>query len=254
MATERTDFLLYESIVLRVTATNASNDTVLLNGPGNTSWLEFLILRADGSKIRAEQDLSLPPEKLEPGASVTKAVDLTPAYVLRSTGQYEVRAVVRVPGRNDFVTSSLRINIGAGSAVWSRTFRVDGVERTVSAIRFLESRNTSIYLRVEQPQENVVYPTRRLGNYVAFTDVAVEIDADYGIHVLQPVGTAVYRYTRASFNGQILHQEDREVAGSTPRLTRQSDGSVAVAGGRGGSSDSVARSSREKLSVLQQGL
>ena len=50
LATERTNYVAYEPIIVTVTVTNTSGNDVVLGGPANGSWLNFLVT-SDNSRV-----------------------------------------------------------------------------------------------------------------------------------------------------------------------------------------------------------
>jgi hypothetical protein len=251
LAAERSTFLLYEPMVLTVQLANTSGERIVLNsGPQDRPWLSFLVIGADGRKARAEQALSLDPVVLEPGQSKLLSVDVTPLYAIRETGQYTVQVSVQPPGRSAFLTDALVLSVGKGDTIWNKNYVDGGTKREVSLIRFIDRKDVSLYLRVEEPQENLVYSTVRLGRVVAFTSPQVELDGERGIHVLHPVGARTYRYTRANAEGSILSQEDRESGVTPPTLAARPGGKIEFVGGV----QQNKPAERPKLSTLQQGI
>ena len=251
LATERSTYLLYEPMVVTVEIANISNDSILLNsGPNDRPWLSFLVRSVDGRKVRTEQPLTLDPITLRPGQSRLLSVDLTPLYAVRETGQYTVQASVQPPGRQAYLTDALALNVGRGDTLWSQTYVDAGTKRIVSLIRFMDRKDVYLYLRVEEPQENLVYTTTRLGKFIAYTSPQIQLDASRTIHVVHPVGARLYRYTRATPEGVILSQEDRESAGSQPSLVSRPGGTVEFVGGI----EQKQRTERPRLSEAQQGI
>jgi len=251
LAAERSTFLLYEPMVITVQLANSSGERIVLNsGPSDRPWLSFLVRSVDGRKIRSEQPLSLDPVILEPGQSRLLSVDLTPLYAIRETGQYTVQASVQPPGRQAYLTDGLAISVGKGETLWTKSYVDGGSKRVVSLIRFMDRKDVSLYLRVEEPQENLVYSTVRLGKFVAFTSPQVELDAQRGIHIVHPVGARLYRYTRANAEGSVIQQEDRESGTSQPALAARPGGQVEFVGGV----EQKQQTERPRLSELQQGI
>lgn len=250
LSAEKSNFLLYEPLTLSVKLTNVSDGDIALDNAGDRSWLSFIIQSADRRKVRGETPLQPEAFILAPGRSKLISIDLTPHYAIRDTGQYTVQASVELPGRRAFVTDALTFNIGKGETVWTKSYLEGGTQRVVSLVRFIDMKETSLYLRVEEPRENLVYTTLKLGRVIAFTNPEVRIDAFRNIHVLHPVGARLYRYTQTDGNGKLVQQEDREVGGVPPALSTREDGRVEFVGGN----KQNPGTQRAKLSELQQGL
>ncbi|MDX6765836.1 MAG: hypothetical protein SFU85_03510 [Candidatus Methylacidiphilales bacterium] len=251
LSAEKSTFLLFEALPLSVKLTNASDERIVLNNDGGRPWLSFIIQGADRRVVRTESKLETEPLVLEPGSSRILTFDLTPHYAIRDSGQYSVQASVAIPGGRSFLTDALVLNVGKGEVIWTKSYQEAGSQRVVSLIRFIDKKDSSLYLRVEEPRENLVYTTFKLGRVISYTTPEVRIDAFRNIHVLHPVGPRLFRYTQTDANGQIVRQEDREVQGSLPpALQARDDGRVEFVGGR----KMDVANERPKLSELQQGL
>jgi hypothetical protein len=109
---------------------------------------------------------------------------------------------------------------------------------------------TELYLRVEEPAENVVYANVGLGGIEAFVDPQVYFDPEGNIHILHLLAMSTYLYSRADAQGKILHQAVfKTFQQIPPRLSKMDDGNVYVAGGMEETPDNV----RESLSDGQKG-
>jgi hypothetical protein len=250
LSAEKSSFLLYEPMMLSVKVTNVSTEQLALDNMGERPWLSFLIQAADRRKVRAESALVVEPFVLDPGKSRIVAVDLTPHYAIRDSGQYTVQATVELPGRRSFMTDALTLNIGKGEVLMTKSYLNSGSQRVISLVRFIDMRDSTLYLRVEEPKENLVYSTLKLGRTVSFTNPQLRIDMFRNIHILHPVGARLYRYTHTDADGQLVAQEDREVGPEPLALRPREDGRIEFVGGKKLTPDSQ----RAKLSELQQGL
>jgi hypothetical protein len=118
-------------------------------------------------------------------------------------------------------------------------------------MRFNTRDDSSLYLRVEEPEENIVYCTYQLGRYVSIQKPEARFDSEGMLHILHPVGTTTYRYTQADAQGNILLHEDREMAANGPFLRDNGAGAVALVGGIAHGAGAARQ--REKLSTGQSG-
>jgi len=250
LSAEKSNFLLYEPLTLSVKVTNISDDPISLANEGGRSWLTFLIQTADRRKVRAETPIQTEPIVLPPGRSKVLSVNITPHYAIRESGQYAVQASVELSGQRSFLTDGLVLNVGRGEVVWTKSYVEGGTQRVVSLIRFTDMKDTSLYLRVEEPRENLVFTTFKLGRMISFTNPEVRIDSFRNIHILHPVGARLYRYTQTDPNGQLIQQEDRETGATPLTLRTLEDGRVEFVGGK----KMTPETKRPKLSELQQGL
>jgi hypothetical protein len=248
---ERANFLLYERLDLLVTVTNTSESDLVLDNEEGHPWLSFLVSKHDRLPVRAERQALFKPLTLKVGESKTLRVNLTPLFSFREEGNYTAAAVIDLPGAGDIASPDVPFTVLRGRRIWSVQRPVDGGERTYSLIRFSPKPDeTELYLRVEEPAENVVYANVGLGGIEAFVDPQVYFDPEGNIHILHLLAMSTYLYSRADAQGKILHQAVfKTFQQIPPRLSKMDDGNVYVAGGMEETPDNV----RESLSDGQKG-
>jgi hypothetical protein len=237
--TERTDYLLYERVDLLITVTNQSENDITLDNSEGHPWLSFLVSHHNRLPVRPERQGTFKGVALKTGESKTLRVNLTPLFSFREEGDYRAAAVIDLPGQGQIISDSVPFTVEQGKTVWTETRPVDGSQRIYSLIRFSPTTDrTNLYLRVEDPSENVVYTNLSLGEVVAYIDPEVFFDPQGNLHVMQPIAMATYLYSRADASGKILHQgvfKATNVPGIQgtvpPRLTKLEDGNVIVVGG-----------------------
>jgi hypothetical protein len=231
--TGRTDFLLYERVDLIVTVTNVSESDIVLDNNEGQSWLSFLVSKENRLPVHPERQSTFKPLTLKVGETKTLRINLTPLFSFREEGDYKAAAVIDLPGAGQVVSEAVPFTVLNGRSVWTETRSVDGSQRVYSLIRFSPSPNTtSLYLRVEDPDENLVFANLALGEVVAYVDPDVFFDPQGNLHVMQPIAMGTYLYSRTDAAGKILHQGVFKTFQSVrPRLTKLDDGSVIVIGG-----------------------
>jgi hypothetical protein len=212
--------------------------------------LSFLVSKHNRLPVRQERHADFKPVTLKVGESKTLRVNLTPLFSFREEGQYKAAAVIDLPGQGQIISDGVPFSVLRGRQVWTQTRPVEGSERVYSLIRFSpQPDTTNLYLRVEDPSENIVYANLALGEVVAYIDPDVFFDPQGNIHVMQPIAMSTYLYTRADASGKILHQGIfKTFQAIPPKLTKMEDGNVIVVGGQEGNPNVA----REKLSEGQQ--
>jgi hypothetical protein len=231
--TARSIFLLYERVDLFVTVRNIGGTDLVLDNNEGHPWLSFLVSKHDGLPVRPERESSFAPLTIKSGETKTLSVNLTPLFAFRDPGQFTAAAVIDLPGAGQVISENVPFNIMDGHKVWTQERPVDGSQRFYSLIRFSPAPdNTRLYLRVENPSENVVYANLALGDIASFIDPEVNFDPQGDIHILQPVALGTYLYTRANADGKIQTQKIFKTFQQVPpRLEKMDDGNVTVAGG-----------------------
>jgi hypothetical protein len=231
--TERTEFLLYERVDLLVTVENVGESDLVLDNSEGHPWLSFLVSKHNRMPVRPERQGTFKPVTLKVGETKTLRINLTPLFSFREEGNYTAAAVIDLPGEGQVISDAIPFSILHGHQVWSQTRPVEGSSRVYSLIRFSpQIDRTNLYLRVEDPSENVVYANLALGEVVAYIDPDVFFDPQGNIHVMQPIAMGTYLYTRADPGGKIMHQGIfKTFRAIPPRLSKLEDGSVIVVGG-----------------------
>ncbi|MCE0483511.1 MAG: hypothetical protein LV479_04650 [Methylacidiphilales bacterium] len=231
--TERSNFLLYERVDLLVTVTNTTDTDIDLNNTEGHPWLSFLVTTPNGLPVHSERQSNFSPLTLKGGETKTLRINLTPLFAFRQEGNYLASAVIDLPGADQITSQSVPFNVVHGRQVWSQTRTVDGAERVYSLIRFSPKvDSTHLYLRVEEPAENVVDANLSLGEIVSYVDPDVFFDPAGNIHILQPIAMGTYLYSRADVEGKVVHQAIfKTFHDIPPRLSKIEDGNVIVVGG-----------------------
>ncbi|MEO0452541.1 MAG: hypothetical protein AAFY98_00205 [Verrucomicrobiota bacterium] len=250
---DRDSYLLYEPVVYTVQLSN-DGDIPLALSDGDTGinpWLNFLIFDSSERRVRSIPGKSMPDLILEPGESKALAVNLIPLYQLRSTGQYDVKVSVKIPGGRTVLTSPLRFYIGKGQEIWSESQLIDGVSREYSLHLFIEGEQLYLYSRVEEPEQRLVYGTTRLGPLVGYTEPKAMFDKNGNFHVLHISNSTVHTHSMLTAGGKLVKSDDyQQIQGRAPQFVAQSDGSFKI----GGAQSTSNQFERPKLSEAQQGL
>lgn len=231
---DRTNYLLYAPVPIRVVIQNNTEIDLSLQSQGEP-WLSFIVTRADGFAVHADQKFQVQPLQVKAGTTKNLTVNITPYYSFRDPGNYKVRAVVDVPGQGQLLSGNLQFNVNRGQTVLSRTRPLEGSERTYTLVRFSpDNTSTELYLRVDDTKENIVYSTLELGPVTStVTPPQIAFDKEGQLHILHTIGQGSYRYNRISADGQLENQSNYEAAPEIPpRLVTASDGAVMVAGGQ----------------------
>ena len=217
--TPKASYLQFSPIPFTIKIKNLGAGELRLAETQGKPWLEMVVQSRDGQLIAPEKML-LPPEKtLRSGQSTSISVDLAPHYLIRDTGGYRARASVRLPSGETLMTDSLDFLIGRGEVIWTVP-RGDGEERRIySLLKFYEDPNVGLYLRVEVPKKNQVYPSRRLGAFLPLGKPVAEFDPQNNLHLLYAVAAGKYRLTVVNPDGQILREETRQAGVDKPVLT-----------------------------------
>jgi hypothetical protein len=251
--TQRSNYLLFERVDVLVTITNIGGSDLILNNDEGRPWLSFMVsgetIRQNFMPVHAERQSNFNALTLKVGETKTLRVNITPLFSFREEGDYRASAVIDLPGEGQVVSEPVPFTIQKGHVIVSQSRSVESSQRTYSLVRFSPTSDlTRLYLRVEAPDENVVYANLALGDLVSSADPDFFFDPQGNVHVLQPTSLGTYLYTRADPDGKVLDQRVfKTVQYVRPRLAKIDDGSVVVQGGL----EEDPNAPREKLSDTQ---
>ena len=106
-----------------------------------------------------------------------------------------------------------------------------GGVRTYSLMTNRFPDHTSLYVRVEDKENSLVYSTFPLGRILSFDEPHAEVDRRNQLHVLQCSAPRVWSYSVIGLDGRLLKHTTYSETRRSPHLRRAADGMVAVAGG-----------------------
>lgn len=247
LETPKSSYLQYAPIPITVKLKNLGGQDLILEGKNGKPWLEFMVQSTDGLLLKHDQPLTPPDLILRPGEVHSLPLDLSPHFLVRETGGYRVSASASLPSGQTLLTEPLSFLVGRGEVVWSVPRGVGKERRVYSLLKFYEDPNVGLYLRVEVPEQNLVYPSRRLGPFLPLGGPKAEFDGDDHLHLLYAVAPGQHRITVVNRDGALLREEMRQETLGKPSLRKSPDGLVDVDGG----TVLLPAHLREKLSTLQ---
>ena len=106
-----------------------------------------------------------------------------------------------------------------------------GNARTYSLMTNRFPDHTSLYVRVENKDNGIVYATYSLGQIISFDQPQAEFDRSNQLHVLYCAGPRMWSYARVGLNGELVSRASFGETKSRPRLVHADDGVIKVAGG-----------------------
>jgi hypothetical protein len=235
----RLQYIAYEPVMATLGIINLAGRDIDLRDASGQSWLGFEVNGKDGETIAPiSAENAQPPLKIEAGQKVTQRINLTPLYLIHEQGTYHVRAHVYFADLDRFFYSqSKAFEVTDARPIWQQTVGIPegggvaGDIRTYSLLtnRFLD--HTSLYVRVQDRDNGIVYATYSLGRAIAFEEPQAEIDRANQLHVLHCVAPRSWAYSRIGLNGELIARSSLMETQTRPRLVRTADGEVAVRGG-----------------------
>jgi hypothetical protein len=231
---KRLQYIAYEPVIATMTITNLAGRDVLLRDDNDQRWYGFEVTGDEGRSLPPLPHPAEPPLKIAAGTTVTRKIDLTPLFPITDLGVYHVRANVFFADLNKFFYARAKVfEVTNARPIWQRTVGDPGGSgvRTFSLMTNRFPDHTSLYVRVEDKENSLVYATYSLGRVISFDEPHAEIDRDNRLHVLQCSAPRVWSYSVINPDGRLLKHETYSQTRTMPRLRRTNDARVAVSGG-----------------------
>ncbi len=231
---KRHQYIAFEPIMASVTITNLAGRDIELRNDGDQRWYGFEVTANEGRLLAPLPHPPEPPLQIAAGTSVTRKINLTPLFPITDLGVYHVRANVFFADLNKFFYARAKvIEVTNARPIWQRTVGDPGGGglRTYSLMTNRFPDHTSLYVRVEDRENSLVYATYSLGRVISFEEPRAEVDRENQLHVLQCSAPRVWSYSVVGLDGRLQKRATYSQARSMPRLRRAADGAIDVAGG-----------------------
>ena len=237
---KRLQYVAHEPVMATVKITNLAGRAINLHDEKGQHWFGFEVNAGEGRLLAPlSQNAPEPALQVEAGKTVTRKINLTPAFPVHDFGAYHVRANVYFADLNQFFYSPTKVfQIADARPIWQKTVGIPegmpgaGEVRTYSLLSNRFPDHTSLYVRVENKNRGVVYATYSLGHLIAYDEPQTELDHANQLHVLHCAAPRSWAYSHIGLNGELLAHSTFMETRTRPRLRPAVDGAVAVSGGR----------------------
>jgi len=236
---KRLQYIAYEPVVATLGITNLAGRDVDLHDADGQPCFGFEVTGNESQPIPPiPKDSAQPPLQIKAGEKVTQRINLAPLYPVQDFGTYHVRAHIYFADLGKFFYSGSKVfEVTDARPIWQKTVGIpDGVSapgsvRTYSLLTNRFPDHTSLYVRVQDKDNGIVYATYSLGRTIAFEEPQAEIDRANQLHVLHCAAPRSWAYSRIGLNGELLAHSSFMETKTRPHLFQAADGEVAVRGG-----------------------
>ena len=231
---KRLQYIAYEPVIATVTITNLAGRAIELRNHNDQVWYGFEVTGNEGRTLAPLPHALESPLKIAAGSSVVRKVNLTSRFPIGDRGVYHVRANVFFADLNKFFYAPAKVfEVTNARPIWQQTVGDPGGAgvRSFSLMTNRFPDHTSLYVRVEDKEKNLVYAAYSLGRVISFDEPHAEVDRKNQLHVLQCSAPRVWSYSVVSPDGHLLQHATYSQTRSMPRLRRANDGNVTVSGG-----------------------
>ena len=235
---DRKQFLLNESLPIKVRITNRSGQTLLLGH--EKDWLTFTIESRDGYIVSALGEVPVTGDQSVDSSMVAyRRVDLMPYFDLGKPGSYTVVASVKLKQWNQepILSKAKPFEIARGTKIWEQEFGVPNGEggspeaRKYALQQANYEKQLMLYVRVTDLTEQKVFKVFPAGPLVSFNRPEARIDRKSNLHLLFQTGARSFVYEMVAPDGALLLRQGHDYTGTRPVLRSDEDGQTFVAGG-----------------------
>ncbi len=234
---KRLQYIAYEPVIATVTITNLAGRDIELRDEGDQHWYGFEVTGNGDRTLGPLVQTAEAPLPIAAGTSVTRKIDLTKRFPVGDLGVYHVRANVYFADLNKYFYARAKVfEVTTARPIWQQTVGAPGRassdgQRTYSLMTNRFPDHTSLYVRVEDKSQGLVYATYSLGRVIAFDEPHAEIDRANQLHVLQCAAPRIWAYSIVGLDGKLIKHTSYAQTRSSPRLLRMADGTITVSGG-----------------------
>ncbi len=231
---KRRQYIAFEPIIATVTISNLAGRDIELRDDLEQHWYGFEVTASEGRTLVPIRQVNEEPLQIAAGTSVTRKINLTPLFPITDLGVYHVRANVFFADLNKFFYARAKVvEVTNARPIWRRTVGdpEGGGVRTYSLMTNRFPNHTSLYVRVEDQENSLVYSTFSLGRVISFDEPQAEVDRENQLHVLHSSAPRIWSYSIVGLDGRLLKHTTYSQTRSAPKLRRSAEGKVAVRGG-----------------------
>jgi hypothetical protein len=236
LRTLRKQFVAGEAVTAEVSITNHAGRDLVFQGDGRVSWLDFVVKDEGGEPVTLSARNQFGAVRIPAGQTMSRRVDLSRSFRVRTMGNYSVYAVVRLPGqRSDgFLSNRVLFTVTKARPYWSQKVGLKsrpGQTREFRLLTYSGPRKTSIYAEVLDDRTGQSLATYSLGEALLFRKPQATVDGNQVMHVLFLSTPSLWCHVRVDVEGRLLgRQLHQRGVSSEPRLVTFGTGEVRVAG------------------------
>jgi len=239
---ERSNFLVDERAIATLKVTNLSgHELVLEETQDGGAWCQIDVGAVQGaSPSKLTNTPTIVPVFINSGETIARSIDVNALYSLSNPGQYRVKARINYGQNTQFVTPPVYFTMEPGKTIWTMTVGVPqgreggGNLRAFSVVSHQRKEGVFLFARLEDKDAGWRYPPYPLGRVLTAMEPQSQLDRDNNLYVFHATSDDSYVLSQVDVAsgrfGQALYRSKTPRAGR-PRLERQPDGRLVIAGG-----------------------
>ena len=235
---DQKQFLLNESLPLKVRITNRSGQALLLGH--EKDWLTFEIESRDGYMVPVLGEVPVLGDQIVESSMVAyRRLDLMPYFDLGKPGSYTVTVSVKLKQWNPepILSKPKSFDITRGTKIWEQEFglpRKEGASPEARKYALQQAnydKQLMLYVRLTDLNEQKVFKVFPAGPLVSFSRPEARIDRKSDLHLLFQTGARSFLYQVISPDGEVLLRQTHNYTATRPVLRSGEEGQTFVAGG-----------------------
>lgn len=235
LSLNKKQYLAGEPVLATVTITNHAGREITFTGTGRTQWLDFLIKDGSGNTVTPRRNTGFGKMTIKAGESLARQVDLGQHFILTEQGNFNVGAIVRMPGDVTGGTGTNRVlfNQSPGLLYWSQTVGLpggSGQTRKFRLLNFAGDQKTQLYAQIINERTGQFVRTFLLGDVLMLRKPLVTVDRKQSMHVMFLATPTMWVHCTVDTDGKLVNREiHQRGAQGDPQLLTFGDGTVRVA-------------------------
>ncbi len=200
----RHEYLLGESVALKLTLTNHTDTSIVLDNQPGHPWLTFSLTREGSTNIITPNAIPrFPKTVLAPGSQRSFQVDLRPYYTFNQATSYKVYASVRMPDmRTAYSSNRARFVLSFGSNMGSFNVQAGGKNLQMCVKLLTVNNKYHLFGQVLDNDTRTVLGACAVGPYLNFMKPCIKLDSAQNIHILCQSTPNLYSYAVMGTNGK----------------------------------------------------
>lgn len=235
LSLERDNYVSLEAIEATVTIKNSVGKDVVLGGPSGTTWLNFQIHDTSGAPANPIRPLPVQAMVLRNGETLQRKFQLDRHFYLSESGTYIIRAAAYFPELEKYnLSRPMRFNVQQPRpARWQEVFAVPGERgyRRFQVFTFNDTTKSYVCLSVIDEETKMVMSRTALGSVIVDKEVQPALDSRKHLHLIYMGTPTLYVYQQVDPAGTITDRKYYLASKGVPKLVKNPDGSVSIAGG-----------------------
>ena len=228
-------YLAGEPVIAVVTVTNHAGRELTFASDGRSQWLNFIIKDARGTNATPRSKVVFGKMTIKAGETLAREVDLSQHFVITEPGNFNVSAVIRMPGTAMDGTGTNRVlfNQSPGRRYWSQSVGIPGragESRQFRIINFAGDQKNQIYAQIVDDRTGLMVRTFLLGDSLMLRKPLATVDRQQRMHVMFLATPTMWVHCEIDTNGKLVNRQIHERGPQgDPQLLTFGDGTVRVA-------------------------